>query len=403
MRNFLAIFSDNRFSLFIQQSPNLCTRAFTLLSNPLFHRFSRSIDHSFSLSDYRKLILSTFHVSNTKTASGSRPSRVPSPSHCSRGAHVQPVVPDLLAVRALRTLHEAPTFSQWVPAFSRSVPFALFTRGPRSASGSRPSRGPCPSHCSRGAHVQPVGPGLLAVRALRTLHEAPTFSQWVPAFSRSVPFALFTRGPRSASGSRPSRGPCPSHCSRGAHVQPVGPGLLAVRALRTLHEAHTFSQWVPAFSRSVPFALFTRRPRSASGSRPCRGPCPSHCSRGAHVQPVGCGFVAFRTFCTVHEAPRPSRGPCPSHCSRGAHVQPVGRGLLAVRALRTLHEAPTFSQWVPALSRSVPFALFTRRPRSASGSRPCRVPYLLHCSRGAHVQPVGPGILAFPIGADQIV
>ena len=65
MRNFSTILSDNRFSLFIQHSPNLRTRAFTLLSNHLFHRFPRSIDHSFSLSDYRKLILSTFHVSDT--------------------------------------------------------------------------------------------------------------------------------------------------------------------------------------------------------------------------------------------------------------------------------------------------------------------------------------------------
>ena len=63
MRNFVTIFSDDRFSLFIQQS--LCTIAFTLLSNPLFHRLPRSIDHSFSLSDYRKLILSTFHFADT--------------------------------------------------------------------------------------------------------------------------------------------------------------------------------------------------------------------------------------------------------------------------------------------------------------------------------------------------
>ena len=68
MRNCLAIFSDNRSSLFIKQSPNLRTRAFTLLSNSndLFHRFPRSIDHSFSFSDYRKLILSTIHVSDTR-------------------------------------------------------------------------------------------------------------------------------------------------------------------------------------------------------------------------------------------------------------------------------------------------------------------------------------------------
>ena len=45
-----------------------CWRAFTFLSNfnPFFHKFPRSIDRSFSLSDYRKLILSTIHVSDTK-------------------------------------------------------------------------------------------------------------------------------------------------------------------------------------------------------------------------------------------------------------------------------------------------------------------------------------------------
>ena len=68
MRNFLAILSDNRLSLPIEQSANLRTGAFTLLSNSsdFFHKFLRSIDHSFSLSDYRKLILSTFHVSDTE-------------------------------------------------------------------------------------------------------------------------------------------------------------------------------------------------------------------------------------------------------------------------------------------------------------------------------------------------
>ena len=65
MRNFLTIFSDNRFSLCIQHSPNLCVRAFTLLSDHVFHRFPLLVDHSFSMSDYRKLILSTFHVSDT--------------------------------------------------------------------------------------------------------------------------------------------------------------------------------------------------------------------------------------------------------------------------------------------------------------------------------------------------
>ena len=71
------------------------------------------------------------------------------------------------------------------------------------------------------AHVQPVGPSLLAlscslalsarhlVRALGTDHEAPTFSQCVPAFSQShALLAPTTRRPRSASGSRPSRFCC---------------------------------------------------------------------------------------------------------------------------------------------------------------------------------------------------
>ena len=84
---------------------------------------------------------------------------------------------------------------------------------PRSASGTRPSRLLIPLalfarhlvhalwNCLRGAHVQPVGPGLLAfsctlamsarhlVHALGTVHEAPTLSQWVPAFS--LPRALW--------------------------------------------------------------------------------------------------------------------------------------------------------------------------------------------------------------------
>ena len=69
MRNFLATLCDDRFSLLIKQSPNQCAGAFRLLSNSndLLNRFPRSIDHSFSLSDYRKLILSTVHVSDTKT------------------------------------------------------------------------------------------------------------------------------------------------------------------------------------------------------------------------------------------------------------------------------------------------------------------------------------------------
>ena len=70
-------------------------------------------------------------------------------------------------------------------------------RRPRSAIGSRPSRFSC-SLALSARHL---------VHALGTVYEAPTFSQWVPAFSRSVPLALSTRRPRSASGSRPSRFP----------------------------------------------------------------------------------------------------------------------------------------------------------------------------------------------------
>ena len=117
---------------------------------------------------------------------------------------------------------------------------------PLSVSGTRPSRlkmlfgivceaRTCPWHCLRGAHVQPVGPGLLAVTCpLGTNHEA----------SRT----------------------CPWHCLRSAHVQPVGPGLLAVTCpLGTNHEAISY----------MPLALSTRRPRSASGSRPSRKHMPS--------------------------------------------------------------------------------------------------------------------------------
>ena len=38
MKNFLAILSDNRSSLFISHCPNLCVRVFTLLSDPFFNR-----------------------------------------------------------------------------------------------------------------------------------------------------------------------------------------------------------------------------------------------------------------------------------------------------------------------------------------------------------------------------
>ena len=66
MTNFLATLYDNRLSLFMKQSPDLRTRAFSFLSfsSDLFHRFPRSIDHSFSSSDCRKLIVSTVHVSD---------------------------------------------------------------------------------------------------------------------------------------------------------------------------------------------------------------------------------------------------------------------------------------------------------------------------------------------------
>ena len=69
MTNFLAIFCDNHFSLFIKQSPNLCTGAISLLSSSsaFSHGFLRSIDHFFSLGDCRKLIVSTVHDSHTKT------------------------------------------------------------------------------------------------------------------------------------------------------------------------------------------------------------------------------------------------------------------------------------------------------------------------------------------------
>ena len=70
-----------------------------------------------------------------------------------------------------------------------------------------------------------------------------------------MPLALSTRRPRSASGSRPSRFSC-SLALSARHL---------AHALGTVYEAPTFSQWVPAFSRAVPLALSTRRPRSASG------------------------------------------------------------------------------------------------------------------------------------------
>ena len=64
MKNFLTEFSDNRSSLFISHCPNLCVRAFTLLSDPFFNRPPSLTDHSFGLSDLKKLTLSTFQVSD---------------------------------------------------------------------------------------------------------------------------------------------------------------------------------------------------------------------------------------------------------------------------------------------------------------------------------------------------
>ena len=64
MKNFFTLFSDNRSSLFIQHCPNLCVRAFTLLSDPCLNRPPSLTDHSFGLSDQRKLTLSTFQVSD---------------------------------------------------------------------------------------------------------------------------------------------------------------------------------------------------------------------------------------------------------------------------------------------------------------------------------------------------
>ena len=64
MKNFFTAFSDNRSSLFIQHCPNLCVRAFTLLSDPFLNRPPSLTDHSFGLSEQRKLTLSTFRVSD---------------------------------------------------------------------------------------------------------------------------------------------------------------------------------------------------------------------------------------------------------------------------------------------------------------------------------------------------
>ena len=63
MKNLFTALSDNRSSLFIQHCPNLCLRAFTLLSDSCLNRPPSLTDH-FGLSDQRKLTLSTFQVSS---------------------------------------------------------------------------------------------------------------------------------------------------------------------------------------------------------------------------------------------------------------------------------------------------------------------------------------------------
>ena len=64
MKNFFTAFCDNRSSLFIQQCPNLCIRPFTLPSDPFLNRPPSLTDHSFGLSDKKKLTLCTFQVSD---------------------------------------------------------------------------------------------------------------------------------------------------------------------------------------------------------------------------------------------------------------------------------------------------------------------------------------------------
>ena len=63
MKNFFTAFSYNRSSLFIQHCPNLCFRAFALLRDSCLDR-PPQFDRSFRVSDYRKLTLSTFQVSD---------------------------------------------------------------------------------------------------------------------------------------------------------------------------------------------------------------------------------------------------------------------------------------------------------------------------------------------------
>ena len=63
MKNFLAILSVNRFSLFMQHCPNLCMSVFSLFRDSCLNRPPSLTDH-FGLRDNRKLILSTFQVSS---------------------------------------------------------------------------------------------------------------------------------------------------------------------------------------------------------------------------------------------------------------------------------------------------------------------------------------------------
>ena len=64
MKNFFTVFSDYRSSLFTQHRPNLCVRAVTLFSDSFLNRPPSLTDHSFGLSDQRKLTLSTLQVSS---------------------------------------------------------------------------------------------------------------------------------------------------------------------------------------------------------------------------------------------------------------------------------------------------------------------------------------------------
>ena len=61
MKNFFIALSDNRSSLFIQHCPNLCMSFFSLFRDSCLNRPPSLTDH-FSLSNNRKLTLSTFQV-----------------------------------------------------------------------------------------------------------------------------------------------------------------------------------------------------------------------------------------------------------------------------------------------------------------------------------------------------